>query len=601
MNGVGRNWMGTRTTAQAVRRQLSEVSVLNSMYMGGWDPPKEHLLKQLGEIDPHLLQSMIDQAGYEIIDGFGLGFGIGAEAERERAVREARRLFRYTPLAQWSIWLWTGWGLGDKTTVTPDDAKAQDTWSEFWEADRNAAVFGGDVLAELSDWLLVTGERFMLFFSSTQNGRTTARTIEPERITKILKNPEDASEPWFYEETRLDTSELSADGSTITGQKVYHADWQLYFTAEEMQNDDVSDRTASDIGSVQEAVNAKWDKLVEAKKVDRDARRSDIERTSDDMPGTVAVMLHIAHNRKDPRSLRGWPITITAGPWVRAHKRWMESRLNVAVSVASFVRRYKTQGGSRAVKALQASIASTLSSTNFIDRNPPPVGGSSETINKAVDVEDLPLKTGAMDAKADNNAFTWHALIGMGVFPTSAGLDTARWATALEMDKAQSMVFQRYQTFWAAQFRKVAKIVLGFAELFGDGRFQTKSVQVSVDSFSLADFPQMATAIGNAVTQALVPLVTAGSVDPSTARVIARDLWRVILQTLGISTDETTSDEAFLIGAPPAQQPEKPPEQQTEPNEVRERMMEILAANLTESLRSAVEFALMEAEEARSG
>jgi len=463
-------------------------------------------------------------------------------------------------------------------------------------------VFGGDVLSELSDWLLVTGERFMLFFSSTQGGKTTARTIEPERITKILTNPEDAKEPWFYEETRLNTSELGQGAdSAITGEKVYHADWQLYFTAEEMQDDDVSDRTAPNVEAVREAVNARWEKLVEAKKVDSDARRSDVERAGDDMPGTVAVMLHIAHNRKDPYSLRGWPITITAGPWVRAHKRFMESRLNVAVSVASFVRRYKTQGGSRAVKSVRASIASMLSSTNMIDRNPPPVGGSSETINKAVDVEDLPLRTGASDAKADNDSFTWHALIGMGVFPTSAGLDTARWATALEMDKAQSMVFQRYQTFWAAQFRKIAKIVLGFAELFGDQRFETKAVQVSVDSFSLADFPQMATAIGNAVTQALVPLVTAGSVDPSTARVIARDLWRVILQTLGISTDETTSDEAFLIGTPPAQQPEKLPQPQAQPDGTRERMMEILGANLTESLRGAVEFALTEAEEARSG
>jgi len=54
--------MGTRMAAQATRRQLSEMTALNSMYMGGWDPPKEHLLKQLGEIDPYLLQSMIDQA-----------------------------------------------------------------------------------------------------------------------------------------------------------------------------------------------------------------------------------------------------------------------------------------------------------------------------------------------------------------------------------------------------------------------------------------------------------------------------------------------------------------------------------------------------------
>ena len=145
--------------------------------------------------------------------------------------------------------------------------------------------------------------------------------------------------------------------------------------------------------------------------------------------------------------------------------------------------------------------------------------------------------------------FGWMTLLGAGLLPVSAGLDTARWATALEMDKAQSMLFERYRNFWAAQFKRMVRIVLLFKERFDNMKFADKSADVSVDTFSLADFPAVAKTIGQLVRDALAPLIDNGAIEPEDARPILAELWRISLQALGVSkAQDLTSDEAFGIG-----------------------------------------------------
>lgn len=57
--------------------------------------------------DTGMLDLMVNQLGWDQIGGMGEG----SAQERTAAVEQAVRLFRYSPLAQWSIWLWTGWDL----------------------------------------------------------------------------------------------------------------------------------------------------------------------------------------------------------------------------------------------------------------------------------------------------------------------------------------------------------------------------------------------------------------------------------------------------------------------------------------------------------
>jgi len=518
------------------RREIAQAfeQLVEGYYEGPFTLQPPDLRDRLAEYDSSIIHDLVDRSEWDLLGGYGLGRL--SDEERYRSVQQSEALFRYSPLAQWCIWLWGGWGLGDAVIVSPNDESAQKVWTEFWEADRNQALLGGDRIGQLSNWLLVTGERFLVFFTSEMDGESTVRIIEPEEITEIITNPDDSSTPWFYKREYS----ITLDTGATQPATMYYPDWGLF----------LSDKD--------NAVAKAWDKLVQIKAVSDKAKRSDEIMTSDDLQdrtGTVAVILHIAHNQKDRRSLRGWPIATAAAPWLRSHKRFASARLATSMAVNAIVRRYTVQGGSRAVGSVRSSIASSLSGTNYNETNPPPSAGGSEVMNDAMKVQDLPLKTGASDAKTDGEMFSWIALLGMGIFPTSAGLDTARWATALEMDKAQSMLFQSYQNFWSAQFQRIVKIVLGMAERYSGATFTDKTSAVSVDAFSLSDFPGIAFSLGKLVGDMLTPYATNNILPPDTVKTILRDAWVLSLQALGINDPEMLLDETWGIGVEPEPAP----------------------------------------------
>lgn len=489
--------------------------------------------------DSGLLQLLIDQIGWETISQVS---GEETQQEREAVVVQAERLFRYSPLAQWSIWLWTGWGLGDKITATLENDTAQKWWDEFVGAERNEAVMGEDRMHELSDWLLVKGNRFLALFtakSGENRGQTTVRVLDQAEITPIA-NPADKTDVWFYKR------EFSNNGAT-GGETLYYPDY----------------RTLLGDGNV---LDKRWKTLQEKKIVGERDKRADKAQA-----GTDVSIFHIAHNRKDEQSPWGWPVTTAAGTWVRGHKRFSEARLGVAMAMAQFVRRTRVSGGSRAVSSVIGQIASTLSSSNYTETNPPGAAGSWHVENKASDTKELPMRTGASDAKEDNNIFAWMAGLGLGVFPTSMGLDTSRWATAVEMDKAQAMLFERYQRFWSAQFKKLVKTVLTLVSKYGPVSFTEDDVkaEISTDTFSLSDYPAVSKAVATQFEKMLQPYIEMSLIPDDTAKKLLAVGWRTSLDALGSDVGrDLTTDEAFGVGeeppepaAPPATgEPEEEPE-----------------------------------------
>lgn len=506
----------------------------------------EAMITELQEqgYDSGMLQLLIDQIGWDAISRVS---GDEMQQQRQNLVEQAVRLFRYSPLAQWAIWLWTGWGLGDRITATLEDKNAQEWWDEFVGAERNEQVMGEDRLHELSDWLLVKGNRFLALFTAKTGdnaGRTTVRVLDQDEVTPIA-NPEDKLDVWFYKRT------FSTNG-TAGGETLYYPDY----------------RTLLGEGGLLEK---RWKALLDKGVVSKRDKRADKQQA-----GTVASIFHVAHNRKEETSPWGWPITTAAGAWVRGHKQFSEARLGVAMAISQFVRRTRVSGGSRAVRSYISQIASTLSQTNYTDTNPPAAAGGWHAENKAAETKELPMTTGATQAKDDNAMFAWMAGLGLGVFPTSMGLDTSRWATAVEMDKAQAMLFERYQRFWSAQFKKLVRTVLMLGSKYADLGFTEDDVQaeISTDSFSLSDYPAVSEAVAQQVEKMLTPYVELGVLPEDTAKGLLSILWRKSLDALGADIGrDLTTDEAFGVGeepeepaSPPATTPpEEEPEEEPEP------------------------------------
>jgi len=522
----------TQRAMEDVVRLLSDA--LQHTYVPGVSLVPEKAIAELreGGIDETVLFQLTNQLGW---DQVGALADVRRDNEREwqLTVEVSERLFKYSPLAQWSVWLWTGWGLGDKVTVTLDDPGAQEWWNEFVEAERNEPIISQDVIHELSDWLLVRGNRYVVFFAATSGpnaGRATARVLDQGEMTPIA-NPQDKLEAWFYKRSyRVGNRD----------ETLYYPDFRTFLGGQ---------------------ADARWSMLQKQKVIPVGAKRADeIQLNGDNLPGTVATVMHIAHNRKDESSVLGWPLFTASAAWLRGHKQFAESRLGVAMAVAQFVRRSQVKGGSRAVNSVISQVASTLSRNNVLDTNPPGAAGSWHVENEAAATKELPMRTGASDAKADNDLFSWMALLGNGLFQTSAGLDTARFATAVEMDKAQSMIFERYQRFWASQFQKMARIVLLLGQQFGSQSFTDIKAQVSSDTFSLSDFPPVTEAIAQMVDSLLTPYVGNGTIDADTAREILRQLWLIEFNALNIGTAGELSQQVIDGGGANDGADEQPPE-----------------------------------------
>jgi hypothetical protein len=402
-------------TQQAMEDVVGLLSdALQQTYIPGVSLVPEKAAQELREqgLDESIIFQLINQLGWEQV-GTLAGAGIDNQRERTLSVEVAERLFKFSPLAQWAVWLWTGWGLGDKVTVTLDDGKAQVWWDEFMQAERNEPIISQDVIHELSDWLLVKGNRYVVFFAATGGpnaGKATARVLDQDEITPIA-NPQDKLESWFYKRV------YRAGDDDVT---LFYPDFRTFLGGH---------------------ADTRWKELQDLKLIPADGRRADEIRVNGDAPGTVGVVFHIAHNRKDEKSVWGWPLFTAAAAWLRGHKQFAESRLGVAMAVAQFVRRTQVKGGSRAVNSVISQVASTLSRNNLLDTNPPGAAGSWAVENEASKTKELPMRTGASDAEADNKLFSWMASLGAGVFPTSMGLDTSRWATAVEMDNRAVSAF----------------------------------------------------------------------------------------------------------------------------------------------------------------
>jgi len=498
------------------RRKLQESAQLlyNAYLEGPFVLPPDQLLAQLKEQDAALLTDLVHQLYWEHLGT--PGYTRDLAGERTRAIDESRRLWKYNPLAQWMINLWTNYGFGENIAVTPEDEDAVEVWDEFWKADRNQAVLAQDRIADkLSNWLLVDGDRFLAFYVSILDGETTVRRINTKEITEIVTDPADNNVPLFYKRQWI-----ASDNHQRT---MYYPDWEAFFAGAKELN---------------------------RAKLPRDAVRADQIRQWDDGRGknTVACILHIAFNGKDEDSLYGWPLLGAGSPWIRSQKRHLENRLAVSAAKAMYVRKATVKGGSRAVDNVRAALQTALSSTQSYETNPPAVAGSTLVENQAVTTTDLPMTTGASDAKTDGEMFSWMAGLSGGVFPHYMGLgDAYRLATATSMEAPIQRQFSRYQIFWSAQFRKMVRIVLQMKEKHGDATFQTYEAEVSTDRLVEVDLDGMSTALGRVFQTIINPQAEIGAIPKEVVQGMLQATLRTVLQALGVDAEEVIGDEAWEV------------------------------------------------------
>ena len=510
------------TKVDAEREQITELAnaLLAAYQEGPYILPPEELQRQLMEqYDSEYVLDLVDRLQWE---QFG-GYQSGMEDQRIRAVNDSKRMWLYSVVAQWIIRLWTYYAVGESIEVIPtDDSYPEENeksagmvWDEFWTADRNSPVLATEKLHDISNMLLVTGNRFFAFFIAELDGETTIRRVKPMEIVDIIRHPDDDSVALFYKRQWLEKS---------AQQTAYYPDWRWWF-------DDKYNTDALPTG-VQVVERAR----------------------------TGVCMLHSPFEQKDEDSLFGWPLLAPAGtPWLRSHRQFFENRLAVSRSVASYVRRRTTKGGSRAVDAIRASLASTLQSGGTSETNPPPVAGSEDITNQAVQTTDLPMRTGASDAKTDGEMFSWMAGLAGGIFPHYLGLgDAYRLATATSMEKPLFMQFSLYRNRLSAIFRDMVRIVLQSKEKYGQVQYQTYKARIAADRLIELDLPMISEAAGTMFRDIIAPQQALGTIPDEMLEKATVYVVQSILQAMG------AEDVEEMVNIEQYEGLEEEPEEETE-------------------------------------
>lgn len=508
------------------KREMIEAfrDITGFFYLGGPFEPgtsPQALKARLQEYDSALLQDLVNEIEWERIGGLGYDLFTG-EQRRVRAVKESRRLWMLDVVSAFVVQLWTDFGFGENIKVTPEDEAGQVVWEEFWGAERNDAVLAQDKIQKLSETVMVDGDLILGYYVSTIDGMVTVRPIDGLEITDVITDPDDSKKELLYRRQWI-----GANGTPMTA---LYPDWQPWLDWK--RNPAHADPFA---------------------KLANDGRVKDVARADTLKPETIVVIQKVAY--RDRGTMRGWPLMMAGAPWIREHRRFRENRAAVAAGLAMFIQKIKTKGGSRGIDAVKRKMQSSLAgSLTSVETNPPAVPGSTFLENDAAELTRLPLSSAASDAKVDGASLLQMAGLSGGIFPHWLGEgDSYRLATATSMEQPVLRQFSRYKLFWSAQFRRMVKIVLGMAQLYGSNqRIESTGAEVSTDRLIETDLEAISSGIGGLLTDALQPYYENGLIDDNVVREILAAIWRVALQAMGVEdAEEVASDEAFGVEAKP--------------------------------------------------
>lgn len=296
------------------------------------------------------------------------------------------------------------WGQGVEVSARDDDVN--DVVRDLVEDPANQrAVFGAEARERLERTLHTDANVFLASWSHPRTGRVQVRPIPFDEIYDVVKNPDDAAEPWFY----------------------VRRWWQHT----------LDPRTGTTSPSLQEALYP-----------DVDYR----PRTRPSKHGGMPIrwdspILHVAVNR-DGFATFGVPELFPALDWARAHTEFLDDWRKIVRGLSKFAWKAKTKGS-------QVSAARRRMADATADDAP---AGQTFVGDHATDLE--PVKhTGATVNVADHRAFALMVSAATDIPETMLLGDpsTGNLATATTLDRPTELAFQTRRGLWASVYRRLAQ------------------------------------------------------------------------------------------------------------------------------------------------
>ena len=144
------------------------------------------------------LELALDDVGYERIgdSNFDKQF---TKASIDKIAAMARVYWLKNPLVKRAVATQANYVFGQGVDVVAADEDVQTVVDAFMEDSKNRTELTGEqAMLTKETELQVTSNLFFTFFTDPLNGATRVRTIPLSEITRIIYNPDDSKEPWYY-------------------------------------------------------------------------------------------------------------------------------------------------------------------------------------------------------------------------------------------------------------------------------------------------------------------------------------------------------------------------------------------------------------------
>lgn len=343
------------------------------------------------------------------------------------------------------------------------------------------------------------GEVFVACVTRPRTGEVSVRTISPDQITDVIRNPDDQSEPWYYKREWVESSINYETGSATSTTR------RRYYPALGYRPRNRPQR----IGTAMVA----WD----------------------------SPILHVAANR--PRGwTRGIPDAYAAIDWAKAYKEFLEDWAKLMRALSRYAWKAKTPGkGAAQVRAKVATAPTTSTVTGK-----PLEAGATAILSPDVALEAI-NKTGATFDAESGRPLAMMVASALGVPVTMLLADpgqTGARATAETLDRPTELEMGQRRKLWAAAYHRLITYVITESVRAVDGKLKgviTADTLTGRETLALAGdtdptvditWPDLDDTDPQTLVEAIVKAAGTGTVPPEL-------VLRLLLTALGVRNIDT--------------------------------------------------------------
>lgn len=378
------------------------------------------------------LELALDDIGYEKLGDSGYDRQF-SKAAIDKIAQMARVYWLKNPLIKRSVATQASYVFGQGMDIVAQDENVQEVIDAFMQDSKNRGELTGEqAMLTKEQELQVSANLFFVFFSDPINGATRVRTIPLPQITRIVYNPEDGREPWYYLREWYQPKE--AGSNKVEVMKAFYPD--------------VDYRPKGGIPNYFNGIQV--------------------------MKNTPVY--HVKTNAMTDMSF-GVSEVYAAIDWAKAYKDFLEDWYTIVKSLSKFAWKATSKSGATGMGQAKAVLEGALNSRPNLANGDLP--GQSAQVWMSSDNFDLtPMpKSGATVAVDDGRRALLMVCAATGIYEHYFGdPSTGNLATAKAMEQPMLLMFQERQQLWSDIFTTILNYVIDRAALAVGGKLSGSPV-----------------------------------------------------------------------------------------------------------------------------